>query len=99
MPSLHEQSITPLCRHIRTNGNRCRSAAICGEDFCYFHVRLHKDHPAPLTAQQIVSNWKREHVEAWRLADQDPMMLARAYPNQNEFNFPPLEDPESVQLA
>lgn len=89
----------PLCRHIRTNGTRCRSAAISGQDFCYFHVRLHKDHPAPLTAQQIVDSWREDHVEAFRKGGEDPMLLARAYPRQNEFNFPPLEDDESVQLA
>lgn len=89
----------PLCRHVRTNGTRCRSAAISGQDFCYFHVRLHKDHPAPLTAQQIVNSWREEHVEAFRNAGEDPMLLARAYPRQNELNFPPLEDAESVQLA
>jgi hypothetical protein len=27
------------------------------------------------------------------------MQIARAYPTQNEFNFPPLEDAESIQLA
>lgn len=99
MPRLHEQTIIPICRHIRTNGIRCRSAAVSGQDFCYFHNRLHQDHPAPLTAQQIVSGWKEEHVEAFRRVDQDPMTIARAYPRQNELNFPPLEDPESVQLA
>ena len=96
---LHDQAIIPLCRHVRTNGTRCRSAAISGQDFCYFHARLHKDHPAPLTAQQIVSTYKEEHIEAWRRCDLDPMQLARAYPDQNEWNFPALEDAESVQLA
>jgi hypothetical protein len=94
-----DQTVIPLCRHIRTNGVRCRAAAISGQDFCYFHVRLHKDHPAPLTAQKIVAAYKEEHKEAWRSCDLDPMDIARAYPRQIEFNFPPLEDADSVQLA
>lgn len=94
-----QQVIIPLCRHVRTTGVRCRSAAVSGQSFCYFHVRLHQDHPAPLKAQQIVNSWKEEHLEAWRRVDQDPMTIARAYPRQNEFNFPALEDAESVQLA
>jgi hypothetical protein len=28
----------PLCSQIRTDGNRCRSAAIRGEQFCYYHI-------------------------------------------------------------
>jgi hypothetical protein len=60
---------------------------------------MHKDHPAPLTAQQIVASWKEGDAEMWLKCDMDPMYVARAYPEQNEFNFPPLEDPESVQLA
>jgi hypothetical protein len=30
------------CRHIRTNGNRCGSASLRGEHFCYFHHASHK---------------------------------------------------------
>jgi hypothetical protein len=89
----------PLCRHLKTKGTRCRSAAISGQEFCYFHARLHKDHPAPLTAQEIVRTYSDANIEAWRRINEDPMTIARAYPRQNEFNFPPLEDAESVQLA
>lgn len=94
-----EEVNIPLCRHIKTNGTRCHSAALSAQDFCYFHVRLHQDHPAPLTAQQIVGTWKDATLEGFRLANQDPMTVARAFPRQNEFNFPPLEDADSVQLA
>ena len=59
------QAITiPLCRHIKTNGIRCQSAALSGESFCYFHERLHRDHPAPLTAQKIVNSWGEGMAEA-----------------------------------
>lgn len=94
-----EEIQVPLCRHIKTNGIRCRSAALSGQDLCYFHVRVHSDHPAPLTAQQIVGTWKDATLEGFRRANEDPMTVARAFPRQNEFNFPALEDAESVQLA
>ncbi len=29
------------CRHIKPNGVRCESPALCGHAFCYFHARLH----------------------------------------------------------
>jgi len=94
-----EETTIPLCRHLKTNGLRCKSPALTAAPFCYFHTRLHKDHPAPLTAQQIVDNWHEGSAEAIAGAGEDPMQIARAYPRQNEFNFPPLEDAESIQFA
>jgi hypothetical protein len=29
------------CRHILTNGRKCRAAALRGKPFCFFHARLH----------------------------------------------------------
>ena len=97
-----EELAIPICRHLKTNGLRCQSPALNGEPFCYFHLRLHKHHPAPLTARQIVDARNRAYEgyeEALIGGGEDPMQIARAYPTQNEFNFPPLEDAESIQLA
>jgi hypothetical protein len=97
-----EQFTIPICRHLKANGIRCQSPALSGETFCYFHARLHKDHPAPLTAREIVDARNLDYdryEEAVIGAGEDPMQIARAYPRQNEFNFPPLEDAESIQLA
>jgi len=30
------------CRHIKTNGCKCQSPALCGMSYCYFHMRLHR---------------------------------------------------------
>ena len=30
-----------LCRQIKTNGRRCQSPALTGENWCFFHHRLH----------------------------------------------------------
>jgi hypothetical protein len=30
-----------LCRHIKTNGQRCQSPALLGSAYCYFHSRVH----------------------------------------------------------
>jgi hypothetical protein len=97
-----EQFTIPICRHLKTNGLRCQSPALNGELFCYFHGRLHKHHPVPLTAREIV-NARNLQCEGYEEAviggGEDPMLIARAYPRQNEFHFPPLEDAESIQLA
>ena len=29
------------CRHIKTDGHRCKSPALRGHAFCYFHCKLH----------------------------------------------------------
>jgi hypothetical protein len=34
----------PLCRHIKTNRSKCKSPALRGQDFCYFHERHHRRH-------------------------------------------------------
>jgi hypothetical protein len=88
-----------ICRHIKTNGVRCQSPTLRSEPFCYFHLRLHKDHPAPLSARQLIALWQEGDSEAIANGGEDPMQIARAFPRQNEFNFPPLEDAESIQLA
>ena len=94
-----EASQYPLCRHLKTNGLRCQSPALTGQFFCYFHNRLHAEHPVPLTARQIVDAWHEGMAESIANAGEDPMQIARAYPHQNEFPFPPLEDAESIQYA
>lgn len=89
----------PLCRHIKANGLRCESPALRGETFCYFHQSVHTNHPAALTARQIISSWKEGVEDGIRRGGEDPYAIASLYPHQNEYNFPPLEDAESVQLA
>ena len=88
-----------VCRHIKTNGRRCQSPALTGGALCYFHRNLHRTHRPPASAESLLSTWKEETLQAFRSAGEDPLAIARAYPQQNEINFPPLEDAESVQLA
>ena len=94
-----QDSRYPTCRHIKANGLRCESPALNGESFCYYHAGLHANHPAPLTAHKVVSDMGKEILEGIRQGGEDPYAIARVYPRQNEYNFPPLEDAESVQLA
>ncbi len=94
-----EQDKYAICRHIKTNGIRCQSPALASETFCYFHAGLHSNHPAPLTAQKVINSWKEGVEDGFRIGGEDPYVIARMYPLQNEFNFPPLEDAESIQFA
>ena len=88
-----------VCRHVKTNGRRCQSPALTGGALCYFHRNLHRAHRRPLTAEKLVSTWQEETLQAFRGGGEDPLAIARAYPQQNDINFPPLEDAVSVQLA
>ena len=99
---MSDRFAVPICRHLKTNGFRCQSPALNGETFCYFHLRLHKEHHRPLTARDIVDRRNLQYSEyesALLRGGEDPMQIARAYPIQNEFQFPPLEDAESIQVA
>ena len=88
-----------VCRHVKTNGRRCQSPALAGGALCYFHRNLHRSHRQPPSAESLLSTWQEETLQNFRLGGDDPLTVARAYPKQNELNFPPLEDAESVQLA
>jgi len=33
-----------LCRHIKTNGTRCKAPSLTDGLWCYFHHRLHQRH-------------------------------------------------------
>jgi len=35
-----------LCRHIKTNGTRCKAPSLTDGLWCYFHHRLHQRHDA-----------------------------------------------------
>jgi hypothetical protein len=96
---MSDQVIIPLCRHIKTNGRRCQAPAIRGGALCYQHRNIHRTHRKPQTAESLMSTWKEDTLKGYRTADIDPLAVARAYPKQNEFHFPALEDAESVQLA
>ena len=94
-----EAITTPLCTHIRTNGSVCQSPALKGEPLCFFHNKLRVTHRRPPTVEPLTSFWQETHIRMEGDPEGDPGAIARAYPHQNEIEFPPLEDAESVQLA
>ncbi|HXE08660.1 MAG TPA: hypothetical protein VN612_12245 [Acidobacteriaceae bacterium] len=89
--------VISLCRHIKTDGRRCRSAAISGGFFCYFHVKLRRAHRRPPVVEAMTSYWQEYSLQGPE--EEEFGNIKRAYPLQDEILFPPLEDAESVQLA
>ncbi|HEY4381110.1 MAG TPA: hypothetical protein VGN01_12245 [Acidobacteriaceae bacterium] len=93
------EAIVPLCRHLKANGHRCQSPALHGEQLCYFHNNLHHAHRRPLRTEALSSGWQESAIAGEGDPEGDLFTVARVYPRQDEIQFPPLEDPESIQLA
>ncbi|NYF88391.1 hypothetical protein RBB79_02585 [Tunturiibacter empetritectus] len=85
---------TAICRHIKTNGRRCKSPSLGLSAFCYFHSRLLRRHRTLLeTAPTLPPNQPNNSLSANGL----PPYLPEALPL--ELDLPPLEDVESIQVS
>ena len=66
-----------LCRHVKTNGTRCKSPSLDGEKWCYFHNRLHQRHTTyrhtEATRGYLVPG---QHIELAPLEDRESVQLA-----------------------
>jgi hypothetical protein len=83
---------TAICRHIKTNGRRCKSPSLGLSAFCYFHSRLHRRHKNLL-----------ENAPALLENNSNPTSSATGQPHYQpdplELELPPLEDAESIQVS
>jgi hypothetical protein len=83
---------TVICRHIKTNGRRCKSPSLGLSAFCYFHSRLHRRHKNLLeNAPALLEN----NANPTSSATGQPQYL----PDPLELELPPLEDAESIQVS
>jgi hypothetical protein len=83
---------TAICRHIKTNGRRCKSPSLGLSAFCYFHSRLHRRHKNLLeNAPALLEN----NSNPTSSATGQPQYL----PDPLELELPPLEDAESIQVS
>jgi hypothetical protein len=82
--------MTSICRHIKTNGERCGSPALNDHAFCYYHRNLTQRHPRPPAPDPTPAI----------IHPMDPLReLQLAAITQSNLNLPLLEDRESIQLA
>ena len=79
--------MTTICRHIKTNGERCASPALRDHAFCYFHRTLAQRHAKPEPEIPTI------------IHPLDPSREPHLAATQPTLNLPPLEDRESIQLA
>jgi hypothetical protein len=66
-----------LCRHVKTNGTRCKSPSLDGAKWCYFHNRFHQRHTTyrhtEATRGYLVPG---QHIELTALEDRESVQLA-----------------------
>jgi hypothetical protein len=66
-----------LCRHVKTNGTRCKSPSLTGATWCYFHHRLHQRHtafrPTPASRGYLIPG---QHIELNALEDRESVQVA-----------------------
>jgi hypothetical protein len=66
-----------LCRHIKTNGTRCKAPSLTDGTWCYFHHRLHQHHtafrPTQATRGYLVPG---QHIELTALEDRESVQVA-----------------------
>jgi hypothetical protein len=85
---------TKFCRHIKANGERCRSLSLLNETFCFYHVELERRHRRCSTRHDAT------------LTVLHPMTLQDGSQRDPTFadpflqlDFPPLEDRHAIQVA
>src|SRR5258708_4700226 len=66
-----------LCRHIKTNGTRCKAPSLIGGVWCYFHQCLHQRHSTfrqtEATRGYLIPG---QHVELTTLEDRESVQVA-----------------------
>jgi hypothetical protein len=88
---------TTICRHIKTNGRRCKSPSLGLSAFCYFHSRLHRRHKNLLeNSSALVETGLNPSTSPSESAQYLPDYASR---NPIELDLPPLEDVESIQVS
>jgi hypothetical protein len=66
-----------LCRHIKTNGTRCKAPSLTNELWCYFHHRLHQRHSAfRHTGAARGYLIPGQHIELTALEDRESVQVA-----------------------
>ena len=65
-----------LCRHIKANRSKCKSPALRGQDFCYFHDRHHRRHTGTRRANSSSDAPANKPVPLDDIEDRDSVQIA-----------------------
>jgi hypothetical protein len=90
---------TTLCRHIKTNGRRCKSPSLGLSALCYFHSRLHRRHKNLLENSSALGETGLNPSTSPSESGQYLPDYATRQQHPIELDLPPLEDVESIQVS
>lgn len=93
---------TTYCRHIRPSGRRCLSPALRSGPFCYYHQTISARHRSVQPPNDGTTNVNYADPRLTADTFKREPLLADYYSQSRspiEFDFPVLEDNESVQLS
>ena len=66
-----------LCRHIKANGIQCKAPSLTGEEWCYFHNRLHQRHSSYRhTAATRGYLLPGQHIQLTALEDRESVQVS-----------------------
>ncbi len=66
-----------LCRHIKTNGTRCKAPSLTDGFWCYFHHHLHQRHTTFRHTEATRSyRIPGQHIELTALEDRESVQVA-----------------------
>ena len=89
------------CRHMHVMGRRCGSPAFNGTPYCYFHARSRTRHLVPDTMPTIIHPLNTS-LDAYDQRQRDPIIAEYSAGTRGTpaiFDFPTIEDRESIQVA
>jgi len=89
----------PICRHIKTNGQRCQSPAVHRATYCHFHRTLNDAHTKGFPPPSALGYMTTAQIKTLLDAGEPLSEIAKAFPTPYHFALQPLEDAESVQVA
>ncbi|MEK6398090.1 MAG: hypothetical protein V4734_08390 [Terriglobus sp.] len=81
-----------ICRHIKSNGDRCQSPRLLKAEFCYFHKRLREQHRSAIALQRSSEVMLPVLDKSGALVGMEPAPI-------QSLDLGPLEDRTSVQMA
>lgn len=85
------------CRHIHVMGRRCGSPALTDKPYCYFHARSRTRHLPADTMSTIIHPLNTDDQR------QRNPLIAEYYAGTSTspaiFDFPPIEDRESIRVS
>jgi hypothetical protein len=101
LPEKSNEIMPNKCRYIKTGGVRCGAIALTEKQFCFWHTNINRRHaeakPSPKYPKFYNSQNELKHRQKDHLADDYYSASRINGPTADE--LPPLEDPESIQLA